>query len=125
MEQNLNNIAKNGMSESENMNLNNMFIKNNKNKTNKIKKKKRINKKNRIILIISIIGILISPFWFLALPFNVFAYINSKSELESADLNSNFKILKLNFVFSIIGMVLNFTFLSLEITYILISLVVR
>lgn len=117
MKQNLNNnIADNLINENKKINRKNVLGKNN-------KKKKRTSKKSILVLIISIIGILISPFWFLALPFNVFAYINSKSELEDADLNSNFKILKLNFVLSIIGMVLNFTFLSLDITNIIIGLV--
>lgn len=119
MEQNLNNnIADNLINENKKINRKNMLGKN-----NKIKKKKRTSKKSILVLIISIIGILISPFWFFALPFNVFAYINSKSELENAKLDSNFKILKLNFVFSIIGIVLNFTFLSLDITNIFIGLV--
>lgn len=116
MKQNLNNIEENWINENKKINRTNIFGKNK-------KKKKRTSKKSVIILIISIIGILISPFWFFALPFNVFAYINSKSELENANLDSNFKILKLNFVLSIIGTVLNFTFLSLDITNIFIGLV--
>lgn len=79
-----------------------------------MKKTLNLNKKEKYIFILSVIGILISILWVISLPINIFTFVKARKELKDKKIVENVKIKKLNFILSIIALVLSITFLSLE-----------
>lgn len=79
-----------------------------------MKKTLNLNKKEKYIFILSVIGILISILWVISLPINIFTFVKARKELKDKKIVENVKIKNLNFILSIIALVLSITFLSLE-----------